>query len=64
MRVTQASVQQHAGKSGDEIATMAAIRKEKDSFKWTSPILISYFKFSLVVVLFARNKSLPLFIRA
>lgn len=32
MRVLQTSVQHHAGTS-DGIATMAAIRKEKDSFK-------------------------------
>lgn len=32
MRVQQSSVQQHAG-TNDGIATMAAIRKEKDSFK-------------------------------
>lgn len=33
MRVNQTNVQQHASKPGDEIATMGAIRKEKDSFK-------------------------------
>lgn len=32
MRVAESSVQQHAG-CGEPIATMAAIRKEKDLFK-------------------------------
>lgn len=32
MRVAESSVQQHAG-CGESIATMAAIRKEKDMFK-------------------------------
>lgn len=44
MRVTQATVQQHAGKIGDEVATMAAIRKEKDSFKWTNWVFMILFQ--------------------
>ena len=32
MRVGHPDVQKHAKKEGDEIGTMAALRKEKDSF--------------------------------
>jgi len=33
VRVTQPSVQRHAKREGDEVATMKVIRAEKDDFK-------------------------------